>query len=82
MKLRAIFCCLYFGITPWWFYQKEKHYDGTYLNHLKLNLQYAKLWITNSYTEDDIKFENRFNPNWKSVIRNTCCFTYRGSHNE
>jgi len=81
MKLRAIFCCFYFGIVPWWIYQKKCHYGRGYWNHLKLNFQQIKIWITDKYTKEDIDFEKEVNPSWSNVMRNMCRFTYNGNFN-
>lgn len=70
MKLRAIFCCTYFSIVPWWVYEKEKHYERTYWKHLKLNWKQAMIWLTGKETEDDIEFEKEINPDWMTVLRN------------
>ena len=49
-RLYAVFKCVYFGILPSWFYEKECHYtrngDGmgikNYLDHLILNFYIIK----------------------------------------
>ena len=70
MKLRAIFCCTYFSIAPWWIYEKKKHYERTYWKHLKLNWEQAMIWLTGKETEDDIEFEKEINPDWMTVLGN------------
>jgi hypothetical protein len=59
MRLRAIFKCLYHGLTPWWVYEKKKHYDCGYWEHLWINICYAWRWMTLQETQDDIKFEKQ-----------------------
>lgn len=50
-RFRAVFNCLYFGILPYWLYEKRCHYKGgkdvgeTYFEHLKMNLLTAKFLI-------------------------------------
>ena len=77
MRLKAIFCCLYFGITPWWVYQKACHYEGmSYWNHLILNMEQVRIWLTGEYSFGDLRFETVTNPNWKIVLKNLCRYTY------
>lgn len=70
MRLRAIFCCLYFGLVPWSIYEKTKHYCGTYWGHLKLNLEQSTVWLLYKETEEDIAFEKEVNASWSSVLKN------------
>jgi hypothetical protein len=74
MRRRAVFCCLYFGILPWWIYERTCHYgprdDGSrglgYLRHLTINLRRAVLWACGSPSDHEVDFELRVNtrPNW------------------
>ena len=74
LRARAVFCCLYFGILPWWIYEQVSHYgpDGGgdrgmgYWRHLGLNLRRAWLWAVGSPSEHEVDFELRVNarPNW------------------
>ena len=70
MRARAIFCCLYFSIVPWWIYEKKKHYERSYLLHLKLNLETAWGWAFFKEKPSWIEFEKEINPTWKQVIKN------------
>lgn len=55
----AILNCIYFGVMPYWVYEKECHYVGqfTYYTHLKHNLNMARLLITGTEPE---KYHNFF----------------------
>ena len=57
MRIRAIFCCIYFSLVPWWIYEKKKHYRRTYWRHIKLNFGDAKTWLLRRETQEDIDFE-------------------------
>ena len=70
MRARAIFCCIYFSLMPWWIYEKKKHYRRTYWKHIKLNFGQIRLWILKQETQEDIDFEREINPNWKQVFKN------------
>lgn len=65
-RYRAVFCCLWFGVLPWWVYEAKPHYDCGYWAHLWLNLRYAWVWITGMETPEDDEFERTVNarPNW------------------
>lgn len=39
-KFSEIVKCIWFAILPFWFYESKKHYDCTYWQHLKMNLNY------------------------------------------
>ena len=52
MRGRAIVCALWFGVLPWWVYERRCHHPGEgYLAHLVRNVAYALLWAT--WREDD-----------------------------
>jgi len=70
IRIRAIFCCLYFGIMPWQFYERDKcHYEGiSYWEHMILNVKYTFVWLTCSETWEDVKFEKETNSSWKQVF--------------
>ena len=70
MRIRAIFCCIYFSLAPWWIYEKKKHYRRGYWLHLKLNLETAVLWMLFKEEPSWIEFEKEINPTWKQVIKN------------
>lgn len=61
MRMRAIFCALYFGILPYWCYEKTRHYQCSYWQHLMINLKYAWRWLSFTETAKDIEFEKRTN---------------------
>lgn len=61
MRIRAIYKALKHGILPWWMYEDKKHYNGSYLQHLCINIQYAWRWITFNELESDIEFEKEVN---------------------
>jgi hypothetical protein len=70
VRLRAIFCCIYFSVMPWWIYENKKHYRRTYWKHLKLNFSQIKVWLLKQETQEDIDFEEEINPTWKKVLSN------------
>ena len=70
MRIRAIFCCIYFSVVPWWVYEKKKHYKSTYFKHIKLNFEQLKVWLLKQATEEDIEFEQQINPSWKRIFSN------------
>ncbi len=58
----AIFYCLFYGILPWFLYEKECHYKGmSYLEHLIMNLDVIRDWLYGNPTIADIKFEIKIN---------------------
>ena len=73
LRIRAIFCCLYFGTMPWRVYEKECHYEGvSYLSHLWMNLETAWhwVWLTDEITQEYIDFEKEVNPSWSGTLNN------------
>ena len=71
-RLRAIFCCLYFGIMPWQVYEKDHHYKGmSYWNHLVMNLEMAWQWIgqLDTITQEELDFEREVNPSWTTTFK-------------
>lgn len=56
-RARAIYNALKHGLLPWWMYERQRHYDCTYWEHLVINLKYACRWMM--FTEDasDVEFE-------------------------
>jgi len=71
LRIRAIFCCIWFGTIPWQLYESEKHYTYDYFTHLKLNWGMVLFWITNWKIDDEeLVFEKKVNPTWKVVLRN------------
>ena len=75
LRLRAIWCCLYFSIVPWWVYEKYRHYQSSYLRHLRLNLETAWLWLTFRESPTWVDFEKEVNPDWITVLSNMTRFT-------
>lgn len=58
MRTRAVACALWFGLLPWWLYERRCHYLGmTYGAHLWLNLRYGLAWATWRETAGDVLFE-------------------------
>jgi hypothetical protein len=67
MRTRAIFCALWFGVLPWWVYERECHYRPIgYWRHLLQNLGYAWRWMRKREDAADRAFEAAANvrPNW------------------
>ena len=64
VRIKAIFLSVWFGVLPWWMYEKKKHHKGGYFYHLKINLVYAKRWLLFKETEGDRKFEKEVNENY------------------
>lgn len=62
MRLKAIYKAFYHGLLPWWMYEREKHYRGSYGRHLLINLKYAFRWATFRELDSDIEFELTVNP--------------------
>lgn len=62
MRFRAIVCALWYGVLPWWLYERECHYsDMGYCAHLRLNLDYALKWMQGKQTYSDVRFERTVN---------------------
>jgi hypothetical protein len=71
IRIRAIFCCIWFGTIPWQIYESKKHYQYNYWSHLKLNWGMVWVWLTNWELDiEEIDFEQEVNPNWKVVFKN------------
>jgi hypothetical protein len=67
-RLRAIFCCLWFGILPSWVYEPVCHYRRGYFRHCKLNLQQVWVWLSFSEKASSIDFELEINRSWGFVF--------------
>lgn len=65
MRIKAIACALWFGLLPWQLYEKKKHYECSYLQHLWLNIKYACRWLFFKETESDREFERTVNGKFK-----------------
>lgn len=57
MRARAVWCCLWYGVWPWWMYERAPHYGCGYWAHLWLNLRYAARWVARRETREDREFE-------------------------
>jgi hypothetical protein len=63
-RIQAIWFCFWYGIRPWWMYEKTKHHRGTYFDHLIANINYAKSWIRNKDDASDRGYESVVNGSW------------------
>jgi hypothetical protein len=71
MRLKGIWCCLWFGTMPWRLYEKKKHYRRGYWKHLKLNWATVWMWLVKrNVGKNFVEFENQINPSWKHVFKN------------
>lgn len=61
MRARAILSCLYYGLMPWWVYERHRHYTCSWWAHLVINAKYAWRWITFREDEEDRTFERETN---------------------
>jgi hypothetical protein len=61
MRLRAIYKAMYHGLMPYWVYEKQRHYDRSYIRHLWINLSYAFRWATFRELDSDIEFKKQIN---------------------
>jgi hypothetical protein len=61
MRIRAVYKSLYHGILPHWMYEKQRHYNCSYLYHLWINIKYALRWMTFKEDQSDIDFEIKIN---------------------
>jgi hypothetical protein len=62
MRTRAIICCLWYGLLPWWCYEQQCHYAGeSYGAHLLRNLCCAWRWLRGRQWFGDIRFEIEVN---------------------
>ena len=71
-RLVSIFNCLWFGLLPYYIYERECHYkySQTYLNHAKYNLRLAKDLLLLKEEEKlhsffKIKFKKYFRFQWE-----------------
>jgi len=72
MRVRAVFCCLYFGVVPSWFYELTPHHSMSYLTHLRLNLGMIFIWVRGQDEDEDWEFESRVNPSWSGIFGKLC----------
>jgi hypothetical protein len=60
--LKAVWCCVWFSVRPWWMYERECHHAPmSYWRHLALNARYACVWLLGMETEEDREFERTTN---------------------
>lgn len=58
VRLHAIWCCIYYGVLPWWLYEDEPHFAPMgYWSHLWMNIETAYRWMTWRENDEDIRFE-------------------------
>ncbi len=63
-RIRAICCCLFYGLSPWQLYEEECHYrPWGYWRHLRENLAYGVRWLLFVETDEDREFESSVNAN-------------------
>jgi hypothetical protein len=56
-RLREVGKGLFYGLAPWWLYERECHYAGwSYREHLAENLRLAWRWATWRETKGDREF--------------------------
>lgn len=73
VRIRAIFCCIWFGTMPWRLYENKKHYEYDYVSHLKLNWNMVLVWLTSLKIDaEELKFEQEVNPSWSDVFKSMC----------
>ena len=71
MRLKAMWCCMWFGTMPYRVYEKKKHYRRGYWKHLKLNWGTVWMWLTHKkVTRSFVDFEKETNTSWKRVFIN------------
>jgi len=75
-RMRAIWCCIWFGLMPWQVYQPICHYRSGYWRHAWLNVRQAWVWITFAESASARKFEREVNPSWAMVAKKMFRFTY------
>jgi hypothetical protein len=61
MRAKAIGAALFYGILPSRLYERNRHYAGSYLAHLWLNLQIAGRWATWGERHSDVRFHLEVN---------------------
>jgi hypothetical protein len=72
-RIRAIFCCIWFGTMPWQLYENEKHYEYDYWSHLKLNWRMLWVWLTSwKLDAEELEFEHEVNSTWWCVYNRMC----------
>ncbi len=65
MRIRAIVCCLWFGVMPSWVYEVKCHYKDGWCSHLFRNLKQAWKWISFQESAQDREFEKNTNASWQ-----------------
>ena len=70
-RLKAMWCCVWFGTMPYRVYEKTCHYRRGYLRHLRLNWGTVWMWLTNRrVSQSYAEFERETNLTWKHVFKN------------
>lgn len=64
VAIRAVFYSIKYGLLPYCMYESVKHYECSYWQHLKMNMQYAARWISGDVDESDYEFERETNKNF------------------
>lgn len=71
MRLKAMWCCIWFGTLPCRVYEKTCHYRRGYWRHLKLNWGTVWMWLTyRKVRKSFVDFENETNSSWIQVFKN------------
>jgi hypothetical protein len=71
MRVKAMWCCIWFGTMPYRVYEKTCHYRRGYLGHLKLNWGTVWMWVTSGQVRKSfVDFENETNSNWIQIFKN------------
>jgi hypothetical protein len=68
VRARAIYCCLFFGLLPWWAYERHRHYDCSWWYHLRINACLAWRWLSFQEDDEDRAFETKFNPTYPHFL--------------
>ena len=63
-RLASVWYCLWYGVRPWWMYERVKHHRGSYWDHLTANLAYAWRWVTWRDQTADRAYEAEVNGPW------------------
>jgi hypothetical protein len=82
MRFKAIYSAIKHGCLPWWMYEREKHYKGSYWSHLWLNIKYAWRWIIFREFESDIEFEKQINMNTETIVKDLPYWKQRAEYFE
>lgn len=67
MRLRAIACCLWFGLMHWRVYEKTCHFKDGYWRHAWRNIKQSLKWLTFKESNQDREFERNTNTCWRGI---------------